>query len=427
MCKKIKDLSVIDIQKELTKQTLREKVWNYIEENDLANFPRPVKNRIPNFKGAAEAGQRATKISNFSKADIVKVNPDKPQEEVRFATLEAGKMLLVPTPRLRQGLFNCINGQPQESKETLRKMAQTEGMKKKAGPVCCGSAVVVLLLLVGGVTDARRGSAGRRVGAAAAAVLLLPAHANARDANDCANIFKILHKHDVFYSVPLGLVEGPLNPYDIHLNLIFKASQVIEVSHHLPKPQGIYWNLLQPEKFKQVPILKVLRDQEQGSGKDVRLANGEDYPGVGRGAGRGDGARGGGRGGRGGKSGRGRGRGRGRGSGSGSGDNADDNSKNIQGHPYNVTINVSKKNKIVKRTVEATHGQSDRLGSADLSDEALQEKGPGKSQRPRKPRLPVTYAIFLGKVPPTCRLRHVCIDMSATSLPPINSTVRGSN
>lgn len=33
-----------------TKWDIREKVWDYIEANDLANFPRPVHNRIPNFK-----------------------------------------------------------------------------------------------------------------------------------------------------------------------------------------------------------------------------------------------------------------------------------------------------------------------------------------------------------------------------------------
>lgn len=33
-----------------TKWDIRQKVWDYIEDNNLANFPRPVHNRIPNFK-----------------------------------------------------------------------------------------------------------------------------------------------------------------------------------------------------------------------------------------------------------------------------------------------------------------------------------------------------------------------------------------
>ena len=33
-----------------SKWDIRQRVWDYIEEKNLANFPRPVHNRIPNFK-----------------------------------------------------------------------------------------------------------------------------------------------------------------------------------------------------------------------------------------------------------------------------------------------------------------------------------------------------------------------------------------
>jgi 5-formyltetrahydrofolate cyclo-ligase len=39
-----------------TKAVVRQKVWEYMEKNDIANFPRPVYHRIPNFKGAQSAG-----------------------------------------------------------------------------------------------------------------------------------------------------------------------------------------------------------------------------------------------------------------------------------------------------------------------------------------------------------------------------------
>lgn len=46
-------------------------------------FPRPVYNRIPNFKGAAEAAAKLAELDAFKNANTVKVNPDKPQEPVR--------------------------------------------------------------------------------------------------------------------------------------------------------------------------------------------------------------------------------------------------------------------------------------------------------------------------------------------------------
>ena len=73
----------------LSKQDVREKVWSHLEIHNLANYPRPVHNRIPNFVGAATAGQNVAKLEEFQTAKIVKVNPDKPQEEVRY-TVHSG-------------------------------------------------------------------------------------------------------------------------------------------------------------------------------------------------------------------------------------------------------------------------------------------------------------------------------------------------
>lgn len=34
----------------VSKQGIRERIWDYMESRDLADFPRPVHHRIPNFK-----------------------------------------------------------------------------------------------------------------------------------------------------------------------------------------------------------------------------------------------------------------------------------------------------------------------------------------------------------------------------------------
>lgn len=68
---------------EVTKQSFRLKVWRHLETNGLAMFPRPVYNRIPNFKGATEAAAKLADLDIFKAANTIKVNPDKPQEPVR--------------------------------------------------------------------------------------------------------------------------------------------------------------------------------------------------------------------------------------------------------------------------------------------------------------------------------------------------------
>lgn len=67
----------------INKQYFRLKVWRHLESNGLAMFPRPVYNRIPNFKGAQEAADRLAELDLFKNAVTVKVNPEKPQEPVR--------------------------------------------------------------------------------------------------------------------------------------------------------------------------------------------------------------------------------------------------------------------------------------------------------------------------------------------------------
>uniref|UniRef100_A0A8C8WXK3 Methenyltetrahydrofolate synthetase domain containing n=1 Tax=Panthera leo TaxID=9689 RepID=A0A8C8WXK3_PANLE len=72
----------------VSKQDIREQIWDYMESRNLADFPRPVHHRIPNFKSK--------------------------------------KTLLVPTPRLRTGLFNKITPPPGATKDVLRKCATSQ-------------------------------------------------------------------------------------------------------------------------------------------------------------------------------------------------------------------------------------------------------------------------------------------------------------
>uniref|UniRef100_A0A8D0FIA0 Uncharacterized protein n=1 Tax=Strix occidentalis caurina TaxID=311401 RepID=A0A8D0FIA0_STROC len=54
----------------------------------LADFPRPVHRRIPNFKGSCQACCSIKELDVFNRAHEVKVDPDKPLEGVRLAALQ---------------------------------------------------------------------------------------------------------------------------------------------------------------------------------------------------------------------------------------------------------------------------------------------------------------------------------------------------
>ncbi|XP_059849179.1 methenyltetrahydrofolate synthase domain-containing protein isoform X7 [Hypanus sabinus] len=141
----------------VTKWDIRQKVWDYMEENNLANFPRPVHHRIPNFKGAYDACNKIKNLDCFIKAREVKVDPDKPLEGVRLSALQARKTLLVPTPRLRTGLFNEIVPPPGASKEILRVCSTAQGVKDFSVPVRLDAKVHIDLVVVGSVAVSKEG------------------------------------------------------------------------------------------------------------------------------------------------------------------------------------------------------------------------------------------------------------------------------
>ncbi|XP_058384410.1 methenyltetrahydrofolate synthase domain-containing protein isoform X3 [Diceros bicornis minor] len=109
-----------------SKQDIREQIWDYMESQNLADFPRPVHHRIPNFKGSYLACQNIKDLEGFARMQQVKVDPDKPLEGVRLLALQSKKTLLVPTPRLRTGLFNKITPPPGATKDILRKCATSQ-------------------------------------------------------------------------------------------------------------------------------------------------------------------------------------------------------------------------------------------------------------------------------------------------------------
>jgi len=269
---KLKEPTKLSVSvEEDTKSSIRQKVWETIEKNDIANFPRPVYNRIPNFKGANIAGQKVIELEEFKKAKIVKVNPDKPQEEVRYQVLDHDKTLIVPTPRLAKGLFNRLSNEPTEegeerSKETIRKLASREGIDKKSKPVPMASRIKIDLVVIGSVAVDRFGRRiGKGEGFADLEFAMGASHHGAVSADTV--VITTVHDIQVFDELPPKLFEA----HDLPVDVIVTPTEVFRVKDRLTKPDHIIWSLLTREKFNQIPILRELQFKEQKAGKIVQL------------------------------------------------------------------------------------------------------------------------------------------------------------
>ncbi|XP_055268973.1 methenyltetrahydrofolate synthase domain-containing protein isoform X2 [Moschus berezovskii] len=248
----------------VSKQDIREQIWDYMESQNLADFPRPVHHRIPNFKGASRAAEHFPRLQAFKMARTIKVNPDAPQKNARFFVLESKKTLLVPTPRLRTGLFNKITPPPGATKDILRKCATSQGVRNYSTPVGLDSKVLVDLVVVGSVAVSEKGwRIGKGEGYADLEYAMM---VSMGAVSQRTPVVTIVHDCQV-----VDIPEALLEDHDLTVDYILTPTRVITTGCERPKPAGIVWSKISCEMMGKMPILRSLRHREEQAGKDVTL------------------------------------------------------------------------------------------------------------------------------------------------------------
>nr|XP_010966496.1 methenyltetrahydrofolate synthase domain-containing protein isoform X1 [Camelus bactrianus] len=248
----------------VSKQDIREQIWDYMESQNLADFPRPVHHRIPKLKGSYVACQNIKDLEAFARTQEVKVDPDKPLEGVRLLALQNKKTLLVPTPRLRTGLFNKIIPPPGATKDVLRRCATSEGVRNYSAPVGLDSRVLVDLVVVGSVAVSEKGwRIGKGEGYADLEYAMMVSMGAVGPGTP---VVTIVHDCQV-----VNIPETLLEDHDLTVDYILTPTRVITTGCERPKPTGITWSKISWEMLGKIPILRSLRCREEQAGKDVTL------------------------------------------------------------------------------------------------------------------------------------------------------------
>ncbi|XP_012287723.1 methenyltetrahydrofolate synthase domain-containing protein [Orussus abietinus] len=253
------------LPEEVTKHSFRQKIWDYMTQNQLANFPLTLYRRIPNFKGAAEAAQRLSELEEFGKAKTIKINPDKPQEPVRFLALEANKEILVPIPRLKTGLFLHIVPVAGATKEQLKTAASRHGLKKWGTPLGISSNIKVDMIVLGSVCVSK---SGHRIGKGEGFADLEFAMLMRMGAvTEETIVVTTVHDCQIIDDLPTNLFKD----YDVPVDIIVTPTQSIFVNPRLKRPTGIIWGILSRRRLESMPILQQLKEEEEKEGKVIVL------------------------------------------------------------------------------------------------------------------------------------------------------------
>ena len=248
------------------KWVIRKRIWDYMEDNDIARQPRPVHHRIPNFDGAEGAARRLAQLPEFDGAACVKVNPDTPQREVRALVLQRGKTLLTPQPRLRTGFFSTLRVDQVESGVQLHELTNSKGVAKHGSPVGLNAKYTVDLVVVGSsaVCPTTGARVGKGEGFAELEWGILSEMGNLQP--ESTLVVTTVHDCQVVDDMPAG----QLTKHDVPVDVIVTPTRVIRVPDRAPKPSGVYWDLLSPQKLAQIRVLQQLKQQiEEEGGKSL--------------------------------------------------------------------------------------------------------------------------------------------------------------
>jgi 5-formyltetrahydrofolate cyclo-ligase len=231
------------------KEEIRKKVWELLDQSGVSRFPRPVVGRIPNFEGAERAAERLTSIPEFQRARVVKVNPDSPQKAVRRAVLSKGKVLVMPSPRLKTGFL--VLGSEIIRGIDLRMASTIRGFLKYGRPCGIKDLPQVDLVVAGSVAVSRSGArVGKGGGYSEIEYGILRELGMLKEETP---IFTTVHNLQIIENVPK-------EDHDFLMDAIVTPTKVIRVIREESQPSGIIWEKLTPSMLASMPILKELKD-----------------------------------------------------------------------------------------------------------------------------------------------------------------------
>jgi 5-formyltetrahydrofolate cyclo-ligase len=234
------------------KQQLRAQIWRALTVNKVARFPG-AQGRIPNFIGAEAAARHLAALPAWAQAQALKCNPDTPQRAVRYAALQAGKVLYMAVPRLREiAPFIALDPSLLEPSR-LWQASSIQGAFAVGKPVALKQMRRIDLIVAGSVAVSRDGA---RLGKGGGYSDL--EYALCRQAGLVAEDTPIVSTVHGMQVVPEGAIE--MTAHDISLDWYATPEGVVQATSRYPRPQGIFWPEL-GEKLDEIPVLQQLARQ----------------------------------------------------------------------------------------------------------------------------------------------------------------------
>lgn len=236
------------------KAQLRTEIWTRLHQQKAAQHD-PF-GHIPDFVGADKAAEQLAQLPIWRQAQVIKCNPDSPQQWVRLRALQDGKRLYMAVPRLtHQRCFvelTATDLQPQgvalDTAATMRN-ALIHGRRVSFEEMAPIDLVVVGCVAV----TAAGGRTGKGAGFADLELAIL-------------QMFKRIQANTpivttVHHLQQVETAKLPMQTHDWALDWIITPDTVIQTNTTHSRPNGLNWDDIQPDQYQTIPILQKLRDE----------------------------------------------------------------------------------------------------------------------------------------------------------------------
>lgn len=217
------------------KEDLREIAWTTLDKRDAADRPLPVYGRIPNFKGSKETALAISDMNVFKRSSVIAISPDSPQTHVRRYALMSGKLVVVPTPGLREGFV--ILDPSKINEKSINEAASVRGFMKYCEKIDPWDLPKIDLFIIGSVAVNLKGA---RLGKGGG--LLDLGYAILRTLNKIDENTPVLTNVHDYQVIDFDI---PMERHDVPVDIIVTPQRIYYIDKkYYPKPEGIYWDIL---------------------------------------------------------------------------------------------------------------------------------------------------------------------------------------
>ncbi|XP_030369736.1 uncharacterized protein LOC115620575 [Scaptodrosophila lebanonensis] len=250
---------------EPTKRSLRVQTWKKIQEGKVGIGFNSIFNRIPAFVDADKAAGLFIQEEEFKKAQHIRVNIDRALHDFKEKATLANKSVYLPSTRESSAVCLKVDVPVDATEEQKKEALRVQDIQKYRTEIGLDSNLKLDLVVIGSVVVSRDGyRIGRGNGFADLDIgLLIELGAITPE----TVIVTIVHDLQVVDSLPTNLFQK----YDTPVDLIVTPTEIIRVAKRLPRPSGVFWELLSERRLKILPVLQQLKEQQEKGGKTITL------------------------------------------------------------------------------------------------------------------------------------------------------------